>query len=84
MEEPVTVKVYGKIKGCVQCDATKRYLTKLDIPFDFIDVTEDEKAFAKVLAWGYQVVPVVEADDYHFGGYRPDLLAGLITHRKAA
>lgn len=80
----MTVKVYGKHKGCVQCDATKRRLDKLDVPFDFIDVNEDAKAMEHILRLGYQQVPVVETPTFHFAGYRPDLLAGLITHRKEA
>lgn len=90
----MTVKVYGREKGCVQCDATKRRLARDEIPFDFIDVNEDEKAFAYILGLGYQQVPVVEVTQRREGpgtavysawsGYRPGHIEGLIGERKAA
>lgn len=77
------VIVYSK-PACVQCDATKRRLTKLDIPYTVVDVTEDPAALAKITGWGYQQVPVVEHGGIHWAGYRPDLLNGLVTERGAA
>ena len=77
----MTVTLYSK-PACVQCDATKRRLDKLGVPYVTVDVTEDPKALAKILAWGYQQVPVVDTGTAHWSGYRIDLLNGLINHRK--
>lgn len=79
----MTVKVFSKPR-CPQCDATKRKLTKLNIPFETIDVTLDAEALEHVTNLGYQQVPVVETKTSHWSGYRPDLLQGLVAERRAA
>ena len=80
---PVTV--YSK-PACVQCDATKRRLTKLDVPYTVVDITEDHAALARVTSWGYQQAPVVHVKtptgEHHFSGYRPDLLNGLVAEKE--
>ena len=78
----MTVTVYSKTP-CVQCEATERRLTKLGVPYVTVDVTEDPKALAKILAWGYQQVPVVDTGTAHWSGYRPDCLNGLATRKEA-
>ena len=78
----MTVTVYSKTP-CVQCEATERRLTKLGVPYTKVDVTEDPKALAKILAWGYQQVPVVDTGTAHWSGYRIDLLNGLATRKEA-
>ena len=80
----MTVTVFSK-PSCVQCDATKRRLDKLDIPHEVIDVTEDHAALSRVTSWGYQQVPVVHVKtstgEHHWAGYRPDLINGLVAER---
>lgn len=68
--------VYAK-PLCVQCDATKRALTKAGIPYDLVDITEDDDARAKVTALGYAQAPVVITDEEHWGGFRPDKIKAL-------
>lgn len=80
----MTVKVYGKAIGCIQCDRTKVALDKRETPYEFIDVTEDEEAFAYIIGLGYQQVPVVEYKGEHWSGYRPDKIQGLGNIRKEA
>lgn len=65
------VTVYSK-PSCVQCNATYRALNKKGVEYDVVDVSEDEKALAHILALGYQQVPVVETPTEHWSGYRPD------------
>lgn len=80
-DSPV-VTVYSK-PGCVQCTGTYRKLTSAGVPFTVVDVTEDEEAFAHVVALGYKSLPVVEAVGVmHFNEFRPDLidaLAGILA-----
>lgn len=73
---PVPVRVYSKPR-CQQCNATVRELTKLKIEHTYIDVTEDPAAFQRVLDLGYLQVPVVEAGDMHWQGFRPDRIKQL-------
>ena len=79
----MTVTVFSK-PSCVQCGATLRRLDKLEVDYQVIDVTEDPKALAKILAWGYQQVPVVDTGTAHWSGYRPDCLNGLATRKDTA
>lgn len=78
----MTVTVYSKPK-CVQCEATKRKLDELRIPYESIDLTEDAEAMERVLSWGYRHMPVVEVGtDHHWTGYRPDLIAKFAASLK--
>jgi glutaredoxin-like protein NrdH len=69
----VIVTVYSKPK-CTACDATKRLLTKLQIPHSVIDITEDPNALAYVKSLGYLGAPVVIAEApsgvQHWAEYR--------------
>jgi glutaredoxin-like protein NrdH len=53
-----TITVYSKPR-CVQCDATKRWLDKRDIPYTLIDITESPEDAEAVKALGFQQAPVV-------------------------
>lgn len=69
------VTVYSKAL-CVQCDATKRKLRELDIPFDEVRVDEDLDALDQIKAMGYLQAPVVTlSDGQSWSGYRPGKLA---------
>jgi len=70
------VTVYAK-PLCVQCDATKRALNKAEIPYDLVDITEDDDARAEVKALGYVQAPVVITAEEHWGGFRPDKIKAL-------
>lgn len=70
------ITVYSK-PGCVQCQATMRKLDKRGAAYEVRDVTQDERAYQRVRELGYQQVPVVEAGEQHWSGFRPDRIAGL-------
>lgn len=72
----MVITVYSK-PNCVQCTATYRALKKHGLAFTVIDLTVDAEALAMVKALGYQRAPVVLAGSEHWGGFRPDLIAGL-------
>ncbi len=74
----MTITVYSK-PNCQQCTATKRKLDLLGVTYDVVDLTEDAAAMDRVTGWGYRSAPVVEVGpDYHWTGFRPDLIAGLL------
>lgn len=62
---------------CVQCDATKRDLTRRKIEHETVDLTEDPNALAKVKALGYVKAPVIVTNEDHWSGYRPDKIKAL-------
>ena len=72
------VTVYT-LPSCVQCESTKKYLAKMDVPFNVIDLAEDESAMILVKNLGYQAAPVVVAGEAHWSGFRPDKLDALIS-----
>jgi glutaredoxin-like protein NrdH len=71
------VTVYT-LPSCVQCESTKKYLTSKDVPFETIDLSQDDAAMERVRGLGYQAAPVVIAGDEHWSGFRPDKLNSLI------
>jgi glutaredoxin-like protein NrdH len=70
------VTVYT-LPSCVQCESTKKFLAKNDVPFETVDLSQDESAMARVRALGYQAAPVVIAGEEHWSGFRPDKLNAL-------
>jgi glutaredoxin-like protein NrdH len=70
------VTVYT-LPSCVQCESTKKFLTKNDVPFEVVDLSQDEVAMSRVRDLGYQAAPVVIAGDDHWSGFRPDKLNAL-------
>ncbi|UQN30488.1 glutaredoxin-like protein NrdH [Brachybacterium kimchii] len=72
----MTITVYSK-PMCVQCDATKRALTKSGIDFDVVDMTEDAEALAHVKELGYVKAPVVEVGEDRWSGFRPDKIKAI-------
>lgn len=70
------ITVYTK-PACPQCEFTKKHLTKNNIEFTTVDLTQDAAALEAVTALGYTSAPVVVAGDVHFSGFRPDRLIAL-------
>jgi len=71
------VTVYTQ-PNCVQCDRTKRFLDLKEVPYEAIDITENEEAYNFVVTLGYKSVPVVSTDDGDvWSGFRLEKLANL-------
>lgn len=77
----MTVTVYT-LPNCVQCDSTKRMLTRGLIDFTEVDLSQDNEALAKIREWGYTAAPVVEYDNQHWSGFRMERVQGIITAEK--
>ncbi|MFV0556153.1 MAG: glutaredoxin-like protein NrdH [Lactovum sp.] len=71
------VKVYSK-NNCVQCKMVKRYLEENNVNFTEYNIEEEPKYRDYIVSLGYQALPVVETEQTHFSGFRPDLLKLLI------
>lgn len=74
----MSVIVYSK-PACVQCTATTRALDAKGVNYDVVDLTQDDSAMARVTELGYRQAPVVVADDNHWSGFRPDMIASLAS-----
>ena len=67
------------LPACVQCDSTKRLLTKNEIPYNEVDLSQDSDALTMVRSMGYTAAPVVVAGEDHWSGFRPDKLSTLFA-----
>jgi glutaredoxin-like protein NrdH len=72
------ITVYTK-PSCVQCDATKRMMDKLNIEYSVVDITTDTEAFELVLSKGFKSAPVVITDNDIWSGFNPDKISGLVS-----
>jgi len=73
------ITVYSK-PACVQCEQTKKLLTKNGLEFDTVDITEDVDAYNTVVEMGFMSVPVVITDDDAWAGFQPDKINGLVDN----
>lgn len=72
----MTITVYSQ-PACVQCTATTRALDARGIPYDLVNLTEDQAALELVTSMGYRQAPVVIAGEKHWAGFRPDMIGQL-------
>ena len=77
---PVTVYTNPQ---CVQCDMTKRELTKLEIPFDVVELDKNPKLLAEFKEKGYLAAPIVVAGTEAWSGFKLERIRGL-KHAKIA
>ena len=85
-ESKPVITVYTN-PGCVQCDATRKYLTDRNTRFDVVDLSIDELALAAVKDLGYMQAPVVfvrypNGSETHWSGFQPSRLDGFIATSK--
>lgn len=65
-------------EGCRPCGFAEKLMTKEEIPFQVIKISENEEARELVKSLGYMQTPViVAADGSHFGGFNPDRIKAL-------
>jgi glutaredoxin-like protein NrdH len=74
----MTITVYTK-PSCVQCDQTKKLLTKNGLEFDTVDITEDTAAYDKIVSMGFKAAPVVNAGDDWWAGFNPAKINELVA-----
>lgn len=67
------------LPSCVQCDSTKRLMTREHIEYDVVDLSTDEKAMEFVKSLGYSAAPVVVAGDKHWSGFKLDQIMSLAS-----
>lgn len=73
----MTITIYT-LPACVQCDSTKRMLTRSEVEFVEVDLSTDPAAMEKIRGWGYTQAPVVEHGNQHWSGFRMERLQSLI------
>lgn len=72
------ITVYS-LPSCVQCESTKRYLTKNGVEFSEVDLAEDAASMEFVKSLGYRSAPVVVTGEDNWSGFRMDKLAQIVA-----
>ncbi len=62
---------------CVQCDMTKKILTRENVEYTTVDLSTNAEAVELVTSLGYKQSPVVVAGENHWSGFRLDKIASL-------
>jgi len=70
------VTVYSK-NQCPQCVMTKHVLKQQGTDFKEINIDREPRFTEIIRDLGYRSVPVVDAGQIHWSGFRPDLLKSL-------
>lgn len=65
------------LPACVQCDSTKRFLSRKLINYKEIDMSKDLEALQKIKELGFTQAPVVEYGEDVWSGFRFDKLNSL-------
>jgi glutaredoxin-like protein NrdH len=65
------------LPSCVQCDSTKRFLTKNLVEYKEINLSQDAASMDFVRSLGYTAAPIVVAGDDSWSGFRMDKLNEL-------
>ncbi len=68
------IKMYTT-PNCRQCALTEKQFTRLQIPIEKIDVTQNQAAYDYVISLGYRSMPVVVDGDRHWSGFDPESIA---------
>ena len=64
--------------NCVQCDMTKKILSRDEVDFSEVDISTDSEAHDYVTSLGYKQSPVVVVnDEIHWSVFRMDKIAAL-------
>lgn len=64
--------------NCTACKATKKTLDKYGVPFEEVNVDNDETTRQEAMSMGYSALPVVIVDeDTSWSGFRYDRLREL-------
>lgn len=72
----MNIVVYGK-PNCAKCRFTRAILDKMELTYEYIDITQDPDAAHDVRLMGYRVLPVVVANGESWCDLRVDKLDGL-------
>ena len=69
------------LPSCMQCTLTKRALDNAGLPYNVIDLSQDDIAAEYVRSLGHTTAPIVTVGDAHWSGFRPDLIAAIAAAR---
>lgn len=62
---------------CVQCHATRRAMESRGLAFEMVNVDQQPDAADILREQGFRQLPVVNAGDLRWSGFRPDMINRL-------
>lgn len=68
------------LPNCVQCEATKRQMTKLGIRHEVMNLEQHPEMLEEFKAQGLSAAPIVVTDIKKWSGYRHDKIASLAKY----
>lgn len=77
------IRMFGT-PDCVQCDRTKKLLSKEGADYEYRDLTEHPKDLARFQQQGIKSVPIVETPTETFTGFQPDKIKTAAATQRAA
>ena len=77
------ITIYTR-NDCVQCHATKRALESRGFEFEMINVDLVPEAADTLRAEGFRQLPVVNAGETRWSGFRPDMINRLHPEPRVA
>lgn len=69
------ITVYGR-EDCIQCEWTKRWLTKLGHEYRDVDIDADDVVLG-LIAPGFTTLPIVVTDSETWAGFKLDKIRSL-------
>ena len=67
-------------KSCVQCEMTKKQMTKFGIRYDEIALEQHPELIEKFKEMGLMSAPIVVTDTKRWSGFRLDKIKSLANH----
>ena len=67
-------------KSCVQCEMTKKQMTKFGIRYDEIALEQHPELIEKFKEMGLMSAPIVVTDTKKWSGFRLDKIKSLANH----
>jgi glutaredoxin-like protein NrdH len=75
----IPVTVYTK-SNCVQCEMTKKQLTKKNIHFEEVDLEKSPKKLEEFKSRGLMAAPIVTTDVKEWSGFKPAKIESLANY----
>lgn len=76
------ITVYGQ-PGCGPCRAVTRRLDKAEVPYEYVDLEENQKQRDRLLTAGCRQTPIIETPNERFTGNDPDKINKAIEESRA-
>ena len=75
--------VYGQ-PNCQPCRMTEYYLARENVPYNYVDLSKDTEALARMKAVGHIQTPIIETPTQTTSGFNVDALKQAVVEVQAS